>query len=63
MIAASLDAEVQDISYDKGQESGIDNAEDGTTAATAYKATATTDIGEISVTSDHHTVINFFFKV
>ncbi len=48
MIAASLDAEVQDISYDKGQESGIDNAEDGTTAATAYKATATTDIGEIS---------------
>lgn len=63
MIAASLDAEVQDISYDKGQESGIDNAEDGTTAATAYKATATTDIGEISVTSDHHTVINFFQSV
>ena len=61
MIAASLDAEVQDISYDKGQESGIDNAEDGTT--TAYKATATTDIGEISVTSDHHTVINFFQSV
>lgn len=57
VVAASLDAEVQDINYDKGQETADDKY--GTGKATAYKATATTDVCEISVTSDHNTVITF----
>ena len=57
VVAASLNTEVQDINYDKGKTTE-DNTY-GTTAATAYKATALTDIGEISVSSDHNTVITF----
>lgn len=59
VVAASLDTEVQDIHYDKGQEAGSDTEGTAAAEATAYKATAITDIGEISVTSDHSTVITF----
>lgn len=57
VVAASLDTEVSAIYYDRGQEAADDT--DGASVATAYKATAATDIGEISVTSDHNTVITF----
>ena len=57
IVAASLEAQIQDISY--GKETAESDDANGTAGATFYKATAATDQGEISVTSDYYTVVEF----
>lgn len=59
MVAANLDAAVEDIEYD--EETGTTDGETKQYAGEegAYQATAVTDQGEIFVTSDHNTVITF----